>query len=56
MQKGASWVSWIQILAGLWLILAPFILGYSGTPRGNDIVLGLIVGILAIIALASPGQ
>ncbi len=41
--------SWINILAGIWLIIAPFVLGYSNnaTPLWNDIILGIIIAILA---------
>jgi hypothetical protein len=46
--------SWLNIVAGIWLIIAPFVLGYfNGTARTNDIWLGIIVGVLAIIHLAS---
>lgn len=47
--RGAQWLSWINILAGIWLIIAPFVLGYAiTTPRWNDIILGIIVIILAL--------
>lgn len=37
--------SWLCVIAGIWLIIAPFILGYSDnvTALWNDIILGLIV-------------
>jgi hypothetical protein len=38
----------INVLAGIWLIIAPFVLGYgSGDPYWNDIVFGAIVVVLA---------
>lgn len=47
-------VSWLNIITGIWLIIAPFVLGYfNGTARTNDIWLGIIVGVLAIIHLVS---
>lgn len=52
-----SWPSWINTLLGVWLILSPFILAYpSGSPATmNDIVLGIVVGVLSLIgALATP--
>ncbi len=41
--------SGLNVLAGLWLIIAPFVLGYdSGDPYWNDIVFGAIVALLAL--------
>ncbi|HUD44658.1 MAG TPA: SPW repeat protein [Patescibacteria group bacterium] len=43
------WVSWINVVGGVWLIIAPFVLGYSGrASMWNDIILGLIVAVFAI--------
>jgi SPW repeat-containing protein len=40
--------SGINVLAGIWLIIAPFVLGYGGgDPYWNDIVFGAIVVVLA---------
>jgi ABC-type molybdate transport system permease subunit len=48
--------SWINILAGIWLIIAPFVLGYSNntTPLWNDIILGIVIAVLAWTAAATP--
>ena len=41
--------SGLNVLAGIWLIIAPFVLGYrDGDPYWNDIVFGAIVAILAL--------
>jgi hypothetical protein len=41
--------SGLNILAGIWLIIAPFVLSYdNGDPYWNDIVFGAIVGVLAL--------
>lgn len=47
-QVGAAWLA---ILSGIWLIIAPFVLGYShvGAAVSNDI----ICGVLAIIVTAT---
>lgn len=51
----AATASGINILAGIWLIIAPFILRYSGTSYSrNDITIGIIVGIIALIRFFSP--
>jgi hypothetical protein len=49
--------SWINIIAGVWLIFAPFVLGYANNiPRTNDIWLGIIVGVLAVIRAFTPSR
>jgi predicted membrane-bound dolichyl-phosphate-mannose-protein mannosyltransferase len=46
-----KWASWVNVFLGIWLIAAPFILGYSQetTAVSNDIVIGAIVAILAFM-------
>ncbi len=41
--------SWVNVILGVWLIIAPFVLGYSGAarPLWNDIILGVVIAILA---------
>ena len=43
--------SGINILCGLWLILAPFILAYSNLQMAmwNDIIIGILVALIAMI-------
>lgn len=45
----------INLIAGLWLIVAPFLLGYSDLAVAvwNDVVIGIIVALLAIVSLAA---
>lgn len=51
----AMTASGINVLAGIWLIIAPFVLGYATTtPKTNDIWLGIIVGIIALIRIFTP--
>jgi hypothetical protein len=41
--------SGLNVLAGIWLIIAPFVLSYgSGDSIWNDIICGVIVGVLAL--------
>ncbi len=44
-----AWLSWINALLGLWLIIAPFVLGYSPVQAAmvNDIIMGIIIAVLA---------
>ena len=42
-------LSWVNVIAGLWLIAAPFVCGYSDVPRAmrNDMMVGLVIAALA---------
>ncbi len=44
----ANW-SWINILLGIWMIISPFVLGFSqySTPLWNNVILGIFVAIAA---------
>jgi hypothetical protein len=45
--------SGLNVLAGIWLIIAPFVLGYSGgDPYWNDIVFGATGGLIALARVA----
>jgi SPW repeat len=45
--------SGLNLLAGIWLIIAPFVLGYrNGDPYWNDIVFGAIVALCALARLS----
>jgi hypothetical protein len=46
--------AWFEVLCGIWLIIAPFALGYRGTATAvsNDV----ICGIIAIIVAAAAAQ
>ncbi len=54
-------LTWVNLLLGIWLVISPFFLPQYGgaafpsvaaaTP--NDVILGIIVGLLAIWSLAS---
>jgi hypothetical protein len=52
---GSVWPSTLNIIAGIWLIIAPFVLA-SGNPKAsaNDVVLGIIIGIFALIRALVP--
>lgn len=50
--KTAKSLSWLVAVAGLWEVLAPFILGYSGTTVAmwNAIIVGVVLIVLAVWA------
>src|SRR6185369_3281936 len=41
--------SWVNVVLGIWLVIAPFVLNYGDnpSPRWNDIILGMLVIIFA---------
>ena len=44
----------LNALAGVWLVVAPFVLDYgAGEPRWNDVVFGAIVTVLALARVAA---
>lgn len=52
-----AWPSWVNALIGLWLIIAPFAIGYSFIREAvwNDVIIGIAVVVLATwSALATP--
>ncbi|MCX2948881.1 SPW repeat protein [Lentzea sp. NEAU-D7] len=53
---GAATASGVTFLAGLWLVLAPFALGYDTAPqaRWNDMVIGGVIAVLAIVRAFAP--
>lgn len=52
-----TWPSWVSFVIGLWLLIAPYMLGYAFIPAAlwNSIILGLVIAVLALwSALSSP--
>jgi hypothetical protein len=55
----ASWLSWVNVALGIWLILSPYLLGYAdiGLARWNETIVGIIVvGLGTWSGLASRGE
>lgn len=49
----AAGASWLNVIAGIWLIISPFVLGYTnGDSYWNPIVFGAVVAIIALGRLA----
>jgi len=44
--------AWFEILCGIWLVIAPFVLQYSHrvAAAGNDVICGIITIVIAAIA------
>jgi SPW repeat-containing protein len=49
-----SSAEWLNLAAGIWLVAAPFVLGFSsaGVPTANCIAVGTLVTVLAASALS----
>lgn len=43
----------LMLLAGIWLILTPYILGYRGAAASNDLILGVAVVLIARAVLGA---
>ena len=50
------WASWVNFILGIWMIVSPYVLGFSmfGRILSNNIVSGIVVAVLSIIALSVP--
>ena len=45
--------AFLNLIAGIWLIIAPWVLGYAaGDPKWNDVVFGAIIGVLALLRMS----
>lgn len=44
-------LAWVNVVLGVWLIVAPYVLSYSTTSTAlwNDIIIGVLVAIVALI-------
>jgi hypothetical protein len=49
---GTNGISWLNLILGIWLIISPFVLGFSGAAgaMGNAVVLGILVGLFSLWA------
>lgn len=55
MDEQRMWLDGILLLAGIWLVLAPYVLGYTNSSASiNDILLGLVVLVLSVWDLRIP--
>jgi hypothetical protein len=53
----ATWLSWLNVILGIWVIVSPWVLGFSSTPTPmwDNVIVGIVVVILGIwAAVTSP--
>jgi len=46
-----AWEEWTEGALGLWLVVSPWVLGFSGGARVNAVVTGLVIAALALWTL-----
>lgn len=51
-----AWEEWLNVVLGLWLIAAPWIVASTGAATVNFIVVGVLVLALAVYEMRSPGK
>ncbi len=55
MEDQTRTLSGINVLAGIWLIIAPFILSYNSSGnKWQEFIFGVIVTVLGIVRMAAP--
>lgn len=55
MESQARTFSGINILAGIWLIISPFVLNYSSSGnKWQELVFGIIVAVLGVVRMVAP--
>ena len=55
MRQSTRWQDVINLLVGLWLIISPWAVSYSGDERAmaNAVIFGIIVAVLSVAALTA---
>jgi hypothetical protein len=50
-------LSWINVLAGIWLIISPWVLGFRSITAAtwSAVITGIIVGLVALASYFAPG-
>jgi hypothetical protein len=55
-----AWLGSINVILGAWLVVAPFALGHGGFARWNDVIVGVVVVVVAllsgVLALRRPAE
>jgi hypothetical protein len=56
MSQFAPWQEWVNMAVGIWLFIAPWILGFSGARNAawDHWVVGLVVFLISLSALSLP--
>jgi len=51
----AEWEEWVELIAGIWVAISPWVLGFSAvtSAMGWHVIVGVIVAVLAAVRLYS---
>lgn len=49
-----KWEDWVNLILGIWLIISPYALGFTGVARTDALWVGVLIVLVAIWALAMP--
>jgi hypothetical protein len=49
------WEEWAELVLGIWLIISPWVLGFSDVKSAtyNDVILGIVIAVLGAWSLAT---
>jgi len=52
------WEEWVSLIFGAWLLIAPFVLGFSSMTAAawNSVILGIVIGVDAVWALVDMSR
>jgi hypothetical protein len=53
-----AWEEWTNLVLGLWLIISPWVLGFSSQPAAtwNMVIVGVVVAVLSVYAIPRKPQ
>lgn len=53
--KVMAWEEWTSVALGVWLVISPWVLGFSGSAAAmwNAVIVGAVVAVLALWALGT---
>jgi len=56
--RGKRWQDWLALALGLWLLISPWLLGFSdvGVAAWNAVLVGVGIALFAAAALAKPAD
>ena len=57
MPSESAWAGWLNAVFGMWILISPFVLGFTGmSALWNGIFAGIIIAVLAIWAATSASE